>query len=519
MNTHVDKIQENKSQSVSVAGSQIRSGGESAFQFVDNRSEAVAQRKLQEIANNSPQAKQAAQFQAMADSYSTHQQKPIQKKENNTGLPDNLKTGIENLSGFSMDDVKVHYNSDKPAQLQAHAYAQGTDIHIASGQEKHLPHEAWHVVQQKQGRVKPTIQMKGGLSINTDVGLEREADFMGEKGNSLEQLPGISIGSASVRKGASQFQRVNSSHATIQRTVLSKVSELKGGGTKRVFYSTYDPSNEFDDHMEAWRHDAELANADPSEFDPDARYPTNYSYYNTKSMNVMGTSNQGPHSLSHSSLSHRLNKRMKDTKPRKLRDQQILTPRKFAQQLESERPKRMKPAQVERMRVDYQLLYDRLDSLLDSEEDGPEVHELIMRLIQMHPNAAYGKGKKTGKRNIKGHGERKEDSFEKAFDKGAKFRDEKGYTNFKKMRRRLYSDEEVSSSDDEGHVRKKAKKSIRNSKAEIDSSSEGASILTPLQVMVILNRAASGALYILSTEDWEVYDQYKNEHPENQYTQ
>jgi hypothetical protein len=26
------------------------------------------------------------------------------------------------------------------------------------GQEQHLPHEAWHVVQQKQGRVKPTGQ-------------------------------------------------------------------------------------------------------------------------------------------------------------------------------------------------------------------------------------------------------------------------------------------------------------------------------------------------------------------------
>jgi len=51
----------------------------------------------------------------------------IQRK-NNTGLPDNLKSGIENLSGYSMDDVKVHYNSSKPAQLQAHAYAQGTDI-------------------------------------------------------------------------------------------------------------------------------------------------------------------------------------------------------------------------------------------------------------------------------------------------------------------------------------------------------------------------------------------------------
>ncbi|MFB9080628.1 DUF4157 domain-containing protein [Flavobacterium procerum] len=106
---------------------------------------------------------------------------PLQKKENNTGLPDNLKSGIENLSGYSMDDVKVHYNSDKPAQLQAHAYAQGTDIHIASGQEKHLPHEAWHVVQQKQGRVQPTLQMKGNVNVNDDAGLENEADVMGAK--------------------------------------------------------------------------------------------------------------------------------------------------------------------------------------------------------------------------------------------------------------------------------------------------------------------------------------------------
>ena len=83
-------------------------------------------------------------------------------KPNNTGLPDQLKAGIESLSGMSMDHVRVHYNSDKPAQLQAHAYAQGSEIHIGPGQEKHLAHEAWHVVQQAQGRVRATRQMKGG---------------------------------------------------------------------------------------------------------------------------------------------------------------------------------------------------------------------------------------------------------------------------------------------------------------------------------------------------------------------
>ena len=102
-------------------------------------------------------------------------------KPNNTGMPDNLKAGIENLSGFSMNDVNVHYNSPKPAQLQAFAYAQGTDIHIGPGQEKHLPHEAWHVVQQKQGRVQPTTQLKAGIPINDDEGLEHEADVMGQR--------------------------------------------------------------------------------------------------------------------------------------------------------------------------------------------------------------------------------------------------------------------------------------------------------------------------------------------------
>ncbi|NEP42104.1 MAG: hypothetical protein F6K35_23930, partial [Okeania sp. SIO2H7] len=51
---------------------------------------------------------------------------PIQKQENSipnqTGLPDNLKAGVESLSGYSLDNVKVHYNSPKPAQLKALAY-------------------------------------------------------------------------------------------------------------------------------------------------------------------------------------------------------------------------------------------------------------------------------------------------------------------------------------------------------------------------------------------------------------
>jgi hypothetical protein len=180
MHTHTTQKEENKSPSFAQVSSQ-KSGGEMGVSFNDNRMESVAQCQLQEMSLQSPSVKQTAQLQTMANNFTSEQQVPNQKKENSTGLHDQLKSGIENLSGYSMDDVKVHYNSTKPAQLQAHAYAQGTDIHVASGQEKHLPHEAWHVVQQKQGRVKPTIQMKGGVNVNDDQGLEKEADVMGGK--------------------------------------------------------------------------------------------------------------------------------------------------------------------------------------------------------------------------------------------------------------------------------------------------------------------------------------------------
>jgi hypothetical protein len=109
------------------------------------------------------------------------------QQEQVTGLPDTLKASIEKLSGIAMDDVKVHYNSSKPAQMKALAYTQGTDIYLAPGQEKHLPHEAWHVVQQKKGRVEPTLQTKG-VGVNDNPSLEQEATVMGQKANDHSSL-------------------------------------------------------------------------------------------------------------------------------------------------------------------------------------------------------------------------------------------------------------------------------------------------------------------------------------------
>lgn len=121
---------------------------------------------------------------------------PLAQAANRTGLPDELKAGVEELSGMSLDDVTVHYDSALPAQVGAHAFTQGQDIYVGPGQETHLPHEAWHVVQQKQGRVRPTMQLKtmpltGSRPVNDDQGLEREADVMGARAlRSTRSRPG-----------------------------------------------------------------------------------------------------------------------------------------------------------------------------------------------------------------------------------------------------------------------------------------------------------------------------------------
>jgi len=182
--------------------SENQSAGKSSAHLVDNRPSSVAQRKQNGEAS-------------------------IQKKANNTGLPNNLKSGIENLSGHSMDDVKVHYNSSKPAQLNAHAYAQGTNIHLASGQEKHLPHEAWHVVQQKQGRVKPTMQMKGKVNVNDDIGLEKEADVMGAKAMQLKSRETTSINTP-ISLSSQVAQLRNNTEITYQSGTLNWATQNNG---------------------------------------------------------------------------------------------------------------------------------------------------------------------------------------------------------------------------------------------------------------------------------------------------
>ncbi len=239
MKAPADKSPEPQRQATTHVAPQQQDRSDAEVQFIDNREETASLRQLQEVADNSSRTQGLSQLNAMmnnslrsgamqslqakvdtsprqvaqrqlrsgiqgvtigagSDNLSVQRvedeevlqgefdaespaqlAQPPEDKPNNTGLPDNLKAGVESLSGMSLDNVKVHYNSSKPAQLNAHAYAQGTDIHVGPGQEQHLPHEAWHVVQQAQGRVKPTVQMKTGIAINDDARLEKEADVMG----------------------------------------------------------------------------------------------------------------------------------------------------------------------------------------------------------------------------------------------------------------------------------------------------------------------------------------------------
>jgi hypothetical protein len=155
---------------------------------------------------------------------------PVQRREaNRTGMPVQLKTGVEHLSGIAMDDVRVHYNSSQPAQLEALAYAQGTDIHVGPGQEQHLAHEAWHVAQQKQGRVQPTLQTKG-VSINDDAGLEREADRMGAKAASGNFAPPAGGAAAQRKRGGGKIVQ----NKTVQAKTVQQQPYARDANGQRV---------------------------------------------------------------------------------------------------------------------------------------------------------------------------------------------------------------------------------------------------------------------------------------------
>lgn len=132
-------------------------------------------------------------YQSPAGQKPTYQakQRPVQRNTGNGKSSGNVdeaqvKANVSNIMGVDVTQAQVHYNSSKPAQLKAEAYAQGNTVEIAPGKEKHLGHELAHIAQQAQGRVQPTIQGNNGIGINNDPKLEKEADEIGDQAMSMK---------------------------------------------------------------------------------------------------------------------------------------------------------------------------------------------------------------------------------------------------------------------------------------------------------------------------------------------
>ncbi|EAY27954.1 eCIS core domain-containing protein [Microscilla marina] len=167
-------------------------------------------------------------------------QRPIQRATQGTSssqcssTESQLKHNVSQLMGVDVTNTQVHYNSDKPTQLKAEAYAQGNEVHLAPGKERHLGHELAHIGQQKQGRVKPTLQMKGGTSINDDPQLEQEADKIGDKALQMKLPQGSTL-------PLPQKSTPSGSNAPVQRVIKTKDGESYDKQyLKKTAYSHHD---------------------------------------------------------------------------------------------------------------------------------------------------------------------------------------------------------------------------------------------------------------------------------------
>lgn len=96
-------------------------------------------------------------------------------------MSDNLKAGIEDLSGFAMDDVRVLTTLRNRLRYRLPTHKERIFMSLPD-RNMHLPHEAWHVAQQMAGRVEPTTEVSG-LPVNDCIELEHEADVMGARAN------------------------------------------------------------------------------------------------------------------------------------------------------------------------------------------------------------------------------------------------------------------------------------------------------------------------------------------------
>ncbi|WP_218822095.1 DUF4157 domain-containing protein [Sphingomonas sp. IBVSS2] len=359
---------------------------------------------------------------------------------NRTGLPNGLKSGIETLSGLSMDDVRVHRGSSRPATVQAEAYTQGSEIHLAPGQERHLPHEAWHVVQQKQGRVRPSFDLNG-TSINDDAGLEHEADRMGQR---AERTGGGPAGSTA------PVQRAGIATPVVQRSVLHIQNdegdfvyysdlEVVPRGKRLTTFASRKEAQKFDEKLAG--NSGVLAKAITTSQNRDRRVPTPYGHANTLPTAKVRHQDQGPHSLSFIAFEERLQHRLAKGQHLELLDQ-VETPERAISLMQSEYGLGDDSDVLKRYGLDYRSLYDEFVLLLKSDVDhgiGSRFHLVARKLLQLNPYTTYN-GPKSTNRGEDRHGILGSNTL----DSKAKYKSQLEYETYLQTRGDLFhsSDEE-----------------------------------------------------------------------------
>jgi len=152
-------------------------------------------------------------------------------------LPDEVQLKMEQTMGHDFSNVQIHEDSSKAAELGALAFAQGDDIHFASGQydpsskkgQELIGHEFAHVAQQREGKVQPTETLKKGVAINDDSSLEKEADQLGAQAANAD----ASQQKTSLKSGTSSTQNPVQRYTDIEKS-KQKTDEWDMGSDARV---------------------------------------------------------------------------------------------------------------------------------------------------------------------------------------------------------------------------------------------------------------------------------------------
>lgn len=107
--------------------------------------------------------------------------------DDKTGLPDDVRQGMEEAIGGNFSSVQFVTESKKAEEVGALAFTQGKNVEFAPGQFKPdttaglelIGHELTHVDQQEKGTVEPTMEI-GEMLVNDDKSKETEADDKGK---------------------------------------------------------------------------------------------------------------------------------------------------------------------------------------------------------------------------------------------------------------------------------------------------------------------------------------------------